>query len=163
MAGEEFARLLSGVQAAALRADLPQAIRLFDAYFGTTAYSLTSLFTDEQRRILKLILNSTLWEVENSLCTIYEAHESLLHFLSQSGLPKPPALSLAAGFAINAGLKRALESDPPDAMQIRSLLNLAGADQVVLDTRQLGYHGRSAHEARDDGAARQTDGHAGSR
>ena len=136
---EEFARLLSGVQAAALRADLPQAIRLFDAYFGTTAYSLTSLFTDEQRRILKLILNSTLWEVENSLCTIYEAHESLLHFLSQSGLPKPPALSLAAGFAINAGLKRALESDPPDAMQIRSLLNLAGADQVVLDTRQLGF------------------------
>lgn len=136
---ENFAQLLTGVQAAALRADLPQVVRLFDGYFGATAYSLTSLFTDEQRRILRLILNSTLWEMENSLCTIYEAHASLLHFLSQSGLPKPPALSLAAGFAINAGLRRALESDPIDAIQIRSLLSLAGADQVTLDTHLLSY------------------------
>jgi alpha-amylase/alpha-mannosidase (GH57 family) len=135
----EFAQLLAGVQEAAVRADLPQVIRLFDGYFGTTAYSLTSLFTDEQRRILRLILNSTLWEVENSLCTIYDAHASLLHFLTQSGLPKPPALTLAAGFAINAGLKRALESDPLDAIQMRSLLNLAGADQVALDTHLLSY------------------------
>ena len=135
----EFAQLLEGVQTAAVRADLPQVIRLFDGYFGTTAYSLTSLFTDEQRRILRLILNSTLWEVENSLCTIYDAHASLLHFLTQSGLPKPPALTLAAGFAINAGLRRALESEPLDAIQMRSLLNLAGADQVSLDTHLLSY------------------------
>jgi hypothetical protein len=39
-------------------------------------------------------------------------HASLLHYLSQAGLPKPPALTLAAGFAINAGLRRALEADP---------------------------------------------------
>jgi alpha-amylase/alpha-mannosidase (GH57 family) len=136
---EQFAELVAGVEKAALRADLPQVVRLFDGYFGSAAYSLTSLFTDEQRRILRLILNSTLWEVENSLCTIYEAHASLLHFLSQSGLPKPPALTLAAGFAINAGLRRVLESDPIDAIQIRSLLGLAGADQVVLDTRLLSY------------------------
>ena len=135
----EFAQLLAGVQEAAVHADLPQVIRLFDGYFGTTAYSLTSLFTDEQRRILRLILNSTLWEVENSLCTIYDAHASLLHFLTQSGLPKPPALTLAAGFAINAGLRRALESEPLDAIQMRSLLNLAGADQVALDTHLLSY------------------------
>lgn len=136
---EPFSELVAGVEKAALRADLPQVVRLFDGYFGSAAYSLTSLFTDEQRRILRLILNSTLWEVENSLCTIYEAHASLLHFLSQSGLPKPPALTLAAGFAINAGLRRALESDPIDAIQIRSLLSLAGADQVVLDTRLLSF------------------------
>jgi alpha-amylase/alpha-mannosidase (GH57 family) len=135
----EFAKLLQGVQSAAVRADLPQVVRLFDGYFGTTAYSLTSLFTDEQRRILRLILNSTLWEVENSLCTIYDAHASLLHFLAQSGLPKPPALTLAAGFAINAGLRRLLETDPLDAIQLRSLVSLAAADQVALDTHLLGY------------------------
>jgi hypothetical protein len=77
-------------------------------------YSLTSLFRDEQRRIVQLILNSTLWDIESSLTTIYEDHASLLHYLSQAGLPKPPALTLAAGFAINAGLRRALESDPID-------------------------------------------------
>ena len=59
---------------------------------------------------MQLILNSTLWDIETSLTNIYEDHASLLHFLSQAGLPKPPALTLAAGFAVNAGLRRALEA-----------------------------------------------------
>ena len=85
------------------RADFPEVIRLLDRYYGHVDYSLTSLFTDEQRRIIQIILNSTLWNIESSLTTIYEDHASLLHYLSQAGLPKPPALALAAGFAINAG------------------------------------------------------------
>jgi alpha-amylase/alpha-mannosidase (GH57 family) len=88
------------------RARFPEVIRLLDREYGSVDYSLTSLFTDEQRRIVQLILNSTLWDIENSLTTIYEDHASLLHYLSQAGLPKPPALTLAAGFAINAGLRR---------------------------------------------------------
>ncbi len=126
-------------RAAVTRADFPEVIRLFDRYFGATAYSLTSLFTDEQRRILQIILNSTLQEVETSLSTIYEDHASLLHFLSQTSLPKPPALTLAAGFSINAGLRRALERTPIDAVQVRALLGLAKADQIVLDSHLLGY------------------------
>ena len=114
-------------------------IRLLDKEYGRVDYSLTSLFTDEQRRIVQLILNSTLWDIENSLTTIYEDHASLLHYLSQAGLPKPPALTLAAGFAINAGLRRALETDPIDIAQMRSFLTLAKADQMPLETANLSY------------------------
>ncbi len=87
----------------------------------------------------ELILNSTLWDIENSLTTIYQDHASLLHYLSQAGLPKPPALTLAAGFAINAGLRRTLEGDPIDLAQLRSFLSLAKADQVPLDAATLSY------------------------
>jgi hypothetical protein len=121
------------------RADFPEVIRLLDRFYGHMDYSLTSLFTDEQRRIVQLILNSTLSDIESSLTTIYEDHASLLHFLSQAGLPKPPALALAAGFAINAGLRRALEADPIDQPQLRSFLTLAKADQVALETATLSY------------------------
>jgi hypothetical protein len=121
------------------RADFPEVIRLLDRFYGHADYSLTSLFTDEQRRIVELILNSTLWDIETSLTTIYEDHASLLHYLSQAGLPKPPALTLAAGFAINAGLRRVLEVDPIDQAQVRSYLSLAKADQVPLDTATLSY------------------------
>jgi hypothetical protein len=48
-------------------------------------------------------------------------------------------LTLAAGFAINAGLRRVLETDPLDAIQMRSMVSLAAADQVALDTHLLGY------------------------
>jgi alpha-amylase/alpha-mannosidase (GH57 family) len=121
------------------RALFPEVIRLLDKEYGRIDYSLTSLFSDEQRRIVGLILNSTLWDIESSLTTIYEDHASLLHYLSQAGLPKPPALLLAAGFAINAGLRRALESDPIDTAQMRSFLTLAKADQVPLETATLSY------------------------
>jgi alpha-amylase/alpha-mannosidase (GH57 family) len=121
------------------RALFPEVIRLLDRYYGHVDYTLTSLFTDEQRRIVQLILNSTLWDIESSLTTIYEDHASLLHYLSQAGLPKPPALTLAAGFAINAGLRRAMESDPMDQALLRSFLSLAKADQVGLETATLSY------------------------
>ncbi len=122
-----------------LRADFPKVIRLLDSYYGHVDYSLTSLFTDEQRRIVQLILNTTLWNIEHSMTTIYEDHASLLHFLSQAGLPKPAALTLAAGFAINAGMRRALEADPIDGAALRSYLALAKADQVPLETTTLSY------------------------
>jgi alpha-amylase/alpha-mannosidase (GH57 family) len=121
------------------RADFPEVIRSLDRFYGHADYSLTSLFTDEQRRIVQLILNSTLWDIENSLTTIYQDHASLLHYLSQAGLPKPPALTLAAGFAINAGLRRVLEVEPVDVAQLRSFLALARADLVPLETATLSY------------------------
>jgi alpha-amylase/alpha-mannosidase (GH57 family) len=120
-------------------ADFPEAMRLLDRFYGHANYSLTSLFRDEQRRIVRLILNSTLSDIENSLTTIYQDHASLLRYLSQAGLPKPPALTLAAGFAINAGLRRALEAEPVDVARLRSFLALAKADQVPLETAALSY------------------------
>jgi alpha-amylase/alpha-mannosidase (GH57 family) len=121
------------------QARFPEVIRLLDSYYGRADYSLTSLFVDEQQRIVRLILNSTLSDIEKSLTSIYDDHASLLHFLSQAGLPKPPALTLAAGFAINAGLRRALETDPVDHAVLRNFLSLAGADKVPLETADLGY------------------------
>jgi len=122
-----------------LRADFPEVIRLIDRFYGHADYSLTSLFSDDQRRIVQIILNSTLWDIENSLTTIYQDHSSLLHFLSQAGLPKPPALTIAAGFAINAGLRRAIDADPVDQALLQSYLALAKADQVPLETTTLAY------------------------
>jgi alpha-amylase/alpha-mannosidase (GH57 family) len=121
------------------RAKFPEVIRLLDRYYGHVDYSLTSLFRDEQRRIVQVILTSTLSNIESSLTTIYEDHASLLHYLSQAGLPKPPALTLAAEFAINAGLRKALEGEPVDQALLRSFLALAKADQIPLETATLSY------------------------
>jgi len=135
----EFESFSAEVAEQVRRADFPDVIRLLDRYYGHADYSLTSLFIDEQRRIVRLILDSTLADIESTLTAIYQDHASLLHYLSQAGLPKPPALTLSAKFAINVGLRRALESDPIDQAQLRSYLSLAKADQVSLDTATLSY------------------------
>jgi alpha-amylase/alpha-mannosidase (GH57 family) len=134
-----WVRFVADAKDAVTRADFPDVVRCFDREFGPQAYSVRSLFRDEQKRILDILLTGTIAEVETSLSSIYENQASLLHFLSQSGLPQPPALTLAATFAINAGLRRALETDPIDAVQARIWLNLAMSDQVTLDKPALGY------------------------
>ena len=135
---EAFEKVVAQTREQVRSANFPEVIRLLDRYYDLD-YSLTSLFRDEQRRILKIILDSTLSDIESSLKNIYEDHASLLHYLSQAGLPKPAALSLAAGFAVNAGLRRALEADPMDLSLIRSFLTMAKADEVPLDTPTLTY------------------------
>ena len=102
-------------------------------------YSLTSLFADEQHRILKTILNQTIGEMEDSLRKIYEDHASLLHFLTESGMNPPPALALAAGFAINVGLRRALEAEPFDPQEVADLISRAANDHVTLDAPLLAF------------------------
>ncbi|HEX5236437.1 MAG TPA: DUF3536 domain-containing protein [Silvibacterium sp.] len=121
------------------RADLPAVVRAFDSYFPPPQYSIRSLFRDEQRRIVGLILKSTLSEVEAALAAIYKNQSSLLHFLSEAGLPRPESLTLAATFAIDAGLRRSLEREPMDALQVLTYVDMARADQISLNTPQLSY------------------------
>ena len=137
-AAREFEKVAGLAREQVRNANFPEVIRVLDRYCDLD-YSLTSLFRDEQRRIIQLILNSTLADIEASLKNIYDDHASLLHYLSQAGLPKPPALALAAGFAVNAGLRRALEADPIDLSLIRSFLNMAKSDEIPLDTPTLTY------------------------
>lgn len=121
------------------RANLPELIRLIDDFFGGSFYSITSLFADEQHRILKSILNQTLSEVESSLIRIYEEHATLLDFLSEASVPTPPELAVTAGFAINASLRRALESDTYNSAEIARLLRRARTDHITLDTDLIAF------------------------
>jgi alpha-amylase/alpha-mannosidase (GH57 family) len=135
----DYDKFVDEAKAAVNLADFPEVVRCFDRHFGSQTYSLRSLFRDEQKRILEILLTGTLEEVESSLSAIYENQASLLHFLTQSKLPRPEALTVAATFAINAGLRRALEAEPIDAIQARSWLGLARSDQVTLDKQLLGF------------------------
>jgi hypothetical protein len=140
-AGDEASwnTFLKGARTAVRKGDLAELIRLIDRVFGGTLYSLTSLFADEQHRILTSILNQTLEQVESSLIRIYEEHATLLHFLGENNVAAPPALAITASFAINASLRRALESDNFDPAEVTRLLRRAEMDNVTLDAPLLSY------------------------
>ncbi|MFP5226766.1 MAG: DUF3536 domain-containing protein, partial [Acidobacteriota bacterium] len=135
----DYDQFVEEAKAAVSLGDFPEVVRCFDRHFDSQTYSLRSLFRDEQKRILEILLTGTLEEVESSLSAIYENQASLLHFLSQSKLPRPQALTVAATFAINAGLRRALEAEPADLLQARTWLGLAKSDDVPLDKQLIGY------------------------
>jgi alpha-amylase/alpha-mannosidase (GH57 family) len=121
------------------RADFPETIRILDKYFGASTYSLMSLFHDEQRKVVSLILEPTLDEAENMYAQFYEHHAPLIRFLKSAGLELPKVISIAAEFVLNARLRRAFEKDVLDRQDIQWLLEetrVVGAD---LDFPTLEY------------------------
>jgi len=126
--------------------DIAQAIRLLDRDFGGLSYSLRSLFRDEQRRVLDLILASTLNEVEDELRDVFLQHAPLMRFLNGLGTPLPSAFGAAAEHVLNLDLKRALSS--LNAEEVRRLLGETSGLGVALDVDGLSYALERALEER---------------
>ncbi len=120
------------------RVDIPEVVRLLDKRFGKT-YSLRSLFRDEQRRIVRSILASTVSEAEAAYLSLYEHHAALMRFITRLGTPMPREFTAAMEYAINSLLRRACSSDELDGERIESLLREAQASNVSLDRTTLEF------------------------
>jgi hypothetical protein len=108
---EAFDAMARDVETSFERADFAAALRLLDRYFVELTYSLQTLFRDEQRRVLDLLLRSTLEGVEAQYRQIYETHAPLMRFLSGIGARIPRALQGAAELALDRELRDAF-ADP---------------------------------------------------
>lgn len=128
---ERFETMHSEVVEAFSQADFPETIRLIDRHFGAHAYSLGTLFRDQQREITRQILDTTLEEAESVYRHLYEDHAPLLRFLNHAGIPLPEALRTAAQFVMNADLRREFSSDDLDVEYVRSYFE---------ETRDWGLH-----------------------
>ncbi|KPK24388.1 MAG: glycoside hydrolase [Dehalococcoidia bacterium SG8_51_3] len=120
-------------------ADFPEVIRLLDKHFGTSTYSLRSLFRDEQRKALGYILESTVSEIEAAYRQLYENHFPAMRFLTDMGGPVPKAFHSAAELVLNIDLHRALKSEALEAETIKNLVNTAESWGVDLDMDGMAY------------------------
>jgi Domain of unknown function (DUF3536) len=134
-----FQELRDRLTAAFSHADTAEVIRILDEEFPDDTFTLRSLFRDEQRRILDLILKDTLSTVSASFSSVYENQAALIRFLNTLNVPVPPALVAAATVALNNQLKQAWERPEIDAAIVKNLLREAAANHITLDTATLEY------------------------
>ena len=89
---------------------------------------------------MQLILNSTLWDIENSLTNIYEDHASLLHFPVAGGIAEAAGADAGGGVCDQCrAAARAGRRARSTWRTLRSFLQLAKSDQVPLETATLSY------------------------
>ncbi|MBE3036052.1 MAG: DUF3536 domain-containing protein, partial [Candidatus Atribacteria bacterium] len=69
------------------RGDVAAIVRLMDQHFGTNSYSLWYLFKDEQRRVIREIMNLNLEQINTSLHQIYIDNYAMMNFLHQLNIP----------------------------------------------------------------------------
>jgi alpha-amylase/alpha-mannosidase (GH57 family) len=135
----EFSALETDLSTSFLRGDFPEAIRFIDTYFGGVAYSLVSLFLDEQRKILNLVIQENLADAEAVYSQLYENHAPLMRFLQMLKMPLPKAFQAAAVVAVNGRLRDAFSSPTLDVDYIHRLLEQAEAADIELDGEALGF------------------------
>jgi alpha-amylase/alpha-mannosidase (GH57 family) len=127
------------------RADFHEIIRILDRYFGESTYSLRSIFHDDQRKIVNIILKSTLAEAESLYRQIYETHAPMMRFVGDLRVPLPRAFSIAAEFALNSNLRAAFEDvENLDFTRINALIEEARIQGISLDGATLGFALRKA-------------------
>jgi alpha-amylase/alpha-mannosidase (GH57 family) len=131
--------MLSSISGAFERVDIPEVVRLLDRRFGEKTYSLRSLFRDEQRRIVRSILSSTVAEAEAAYLQLYDHHAALMRFITSLGTPLPREFSAAMEYAVNSLLRRACSSEELDGDRIRNLLREAQLNNVNLDKTTLEF------------------------
>jgi alpha-amylase/alpha-mannosidase (GH57 family) len=135
----EFVELTAMTITAFSRGNFAEVLRLLDRHFGGMLYSLRSLFKDEQKRILDVILSRTLHEAEDSYHDIYEKHGPLLRFITEMGQKVPEVLRITAEFVLNRDLKHTFEVDPVDFVRVAMLMEMVKREGVQLDQAGVGY------------------------
>jgi hypothetical protein len=143
---EEYARMTEEVSAAFGRSDLPEVTRLLDLHFLERSYTLETLSVDEQRRILALVLESTLREAEQAYRELYQRYAPLIRFLKKLDTPPPRELISAAELVLNRDIRRLMEEDKFDSGWLDELLKEAEYLGAELDSRSLAYSAREALE-----------------
>ena len=134
-----FHQLRENLGAAFARADMTEVIRILDEEFSKSRFSLSSLFRDEQRRIVSLILKDTMNSIGASFRSVYENQATLMRFLTGLGVPVPPALSSAATIALNTELQQALQRPEIDSAAVHALVREAAANHIALDDTTIEY------------------------
>ncbi len=121
------------------KGDLPTVFRILDEDFSQSAFSLGSLFKDEQRRVLDILLKAANADLEDLNRQAFERTAPLMRFLTDMELTPPSSFRNIAASVLNTQLLHALESERFQTDQIAELLESAAFWRVELDKEGLEF------------------------
>ncbi len=136
---EDYDQLKSTLMDSFSKADTTQVLQGLTEKFANNTFSLRTLFRDEQRKIVDVILKESLATAAAAYRSIYENQAPLIRFLNGLGIPVPLAFQSAAQIALNSQLKQAFEQREPDLDAIQSYLKEAAVGNITLDVPGLEY------------------------
>jgi hypothetical protein len=122
-----------------VRGELTDVVHLLDRLFPGRPFSLRSLFRDEQRKIVRQIMQPALEDAERLYRAFYEEHIPLFRFLAHIDFPIPNRFRAAAEFALHIELRRELQKQDLDQERIALILEEARLVAIEIDTEGVGF------------------------
>jgi alpha-amylase/alpha-mannosidase (GH57 family) len=138
--GEEaYAHLIEETTMVFRRGDVAELIRVVDRNFGTGTYSLRLLFRDEQRKIVRTILDHAMTQAAALYRNFYGQYATLARFIADLGIPLPARFLMAVDFTLNEDLLTELSREEPDPHRTAEILVQVKEMGVPLDAVTLEF------------------------
>lgn len=150
-----YEKVVGELTAAFNTGDFTELIREVDRAYGAEKNMLRVLFRDDQRRIVRQILEAPIAEADLAYRQLYENRVPLMHFLAALNFPRPKALQVAAEFTLNEDLRTAIEDEGHNVEKARAILDEIQRMGVPIDatTAEFAMRGKLeglAAQFRDD-------------
>jgi hypothetical protein len=139
MDDEGFALMEKSIGEPFLKGDVPITIRKMDEIFGSESYSLRDLFKDEQRKVLREVLEPHIDRIENSLFQLYDGFYPIMQVMREQNIPLPAAFSDTGRFIVNAKLKNLLVADGTDLEEMRTVITAMKRFSFPVNRDEIGY------------------------
>jgi alpha-amylase/alpha-mannosidase (GH57 family) len=139
MDDEGFASMEKSIGEPFLKGDVPITIRKMDEIFGSESYSLRDLFKDEQRKVLREVLEPHIDRIENSLFQLYDGFYPIMQVMREQNIPLPAAFSDTGRFIVNAKLKNLLVADGTDLEEMRTVITAMKRFSFPVNRDEIGY------------------------
>ena len=136
---EAFSSMRKEIWSTFERGDTTEVIRLMDKHFGMNNFSIWHLFRDEQRKVIRQILEFNHVGIEASYRKIYEDNNPVMNFLSSINIPIPKPIFLAVEHIINIDMKRAFEREEVDTEKLKRLILESNRWGINLDRAAIEY------------------------
>ena len=101
---------------------LGDVIGLMQTYFGPDKYTLWQLFKDEKRKVLNMITEQSMRELEESLRRVYNRDYPLVNALSNNDIPIPRAYTTTFEYILNADLIHCFQSERINVKEIERIM-----------------------------------------
>ncbi|RJQ69409.1 MAG: DUF3536 domain-containing protein [Desulfobacteraceae bacterium] len=121
------------------RADFPAVLHQLNRNFPGALYSIKSLFKDEQRRIVNIILQPAIDSAISVYRAMYEPNVPLMRFLNDANSKTPQALVAAGELVINHDLEQELQRPETDHDRVGALLDEAHQARIPLNVPALEF------------------------
>ncbi len=121
------------------KGNMTEILRHILKYFGTNNYTLLHLFKEEQRKIIKEILEETMNNIDAIFSNIHEESAAIMNFLKELNYPIPQPFILTAEYYINTELQKKFINNSLDILKLKTLIEHVNKFSLKVDRPGLSY------------------------
>lgn len=138
MEPDKFASMQFRIEKAFEEGRLGEIIGLMQTYFGPEKYTIWHLFQDEKRKVLDLISQESMAELETSLRKSYNRDYPLINALATNNIPIPNTYKATFEYVLNADLVKCFNSEKINIKEMeRIVAELARWNLKIEDPHRL--------------------------